>query len=338
MKDKINWALTGTGGISNNFAQGLRAASDAGAVIYAAVSRTPEAAETAAAKWGALKAYGDYDAMLADSAVDIVYIGAPHSVHKDLALKAMRAGKAVLCEKPMAINAACVREMIACARERGVFLMEALWARFTPPMAQAREWLAGGAIGEPRLVQASFGFRLPVIPASRLFDRALGGGALLDAGIYPLAFASMVFGPEAPSNVLSTLSLGETGVDEETQALLSWGPHRAASVSAALRVPLGSEAWVHGTEGSIRLPSCVWARAAELLPEGKAPVPFTGEVRGNCYNYEAGEVMACLRAGALESPLMPLAESLALAETMDTIRAQAGFTYPGEPSPLSQVL
>ncbi|MDR0399722.1 MAG: Gfo/Idh/MocA family oxidoreductase [Treponema sp.] len=328
MKDLINWAVAGTGGISNRFVMGLRDAK--GARLYAASSRGKERAEAFAARYGFEKAYGDYQAMLEDPAVDAVYIGTPHSAHKEMALAAFRAKKAVLCEKPVSINAAELSAMIAEARANKVFFMEALWTRFVPPLVKVREWLAGGIIGEPRMVQANFCFSAPFNPQGRLYNRELGGGALLDAGIYPLSLASLVFGGRKPAAVHSQMHLGETGVDEEVSVLLSYGGPRMAALSAAVSTAAVNDCWIYGTQGYIRLPDFVFSHSAELRLHGRYSYRYEPEFFSNGYNYEAEEVMNCLREGKLESDTMSLAESLCIMETMDCIRAQNGFRYPGE--------
>jgi predicted dehydrogenase len=328
MKRTINWAIVGTGGISNSFIKGLKDAE--GAVPLAAVSGTRERAESFAATYGMKKYYAGFDAMLEDREIDVVYLGVPHTAHKALAIKAFNAGKAVLCEKPAAINAGELREMIQAARENKVFFMEALWTRFVPPVVQAREWLAEGLIGEARMVQGNFCFRAPFDPAWRLYNRALGGGALLDAGIYPISLSSMVFGGRRPEKVSSILTVGETGVDEETAALLSWGPHKTAVITVAITTAAQNDLWIYGAKGRIQLPSFVSCRSATLAVDGEDPRRWEGEFRGNGYNYQAEAVMDCVREGALESAVMPLDESLNIARTMDEIRAQWDFKYPSE--------
>jgi predicted dehydrogenase len=220
--------------------------------------------------------------------------------------------------------------MIRCARERRVFFMEALWTRFVPPVRKAREWLAEGLIGEARMFQGNFGFRAAVSPAHRLLDIRQGGGALLDAGVYPISFASMVFGGAEPRKISGALSLGETGVDEEAAALIYWGPHKTAMVSASLSLATVSDAWIYGVRGHIHLPSFVFCRGANLIVDGKPSARWEGEFRGNGYNYEAEAVMDCLREGKTECDVMPLDESLVIARIMDEIRRQWGFAYPGE--------
>ncbi|MDR1231964.1 MAG: Gfo/Idh/MocA family oxidoreductase [Spirochaetaceae bacterium] len=328
MKKTINWAVAGTGGITNAFVRGLKVAE--GANILAVASRSKDNAERFAAKYGAQRAYAGFDAMLDDRDVDIVYLGVPHSAHKELALKAFQAGKAVLCEKPAAINAAELAQMIEYARKYHVFFMEAMWSRFVPPVHKAREWIADGLIGEARMVQGNFGFKADVPPGNRLRNISLGGGALLDAGVYPISFASMVFGGKRPRKISGTMTLGETGVDEESAALIEWGARQTAFVSSAISLSTVNDLWIYGTEGSVHLPSFVFCRSANLALPGRPPYHWEGDFRGNGYNYEAEAVMDCLREGREECDVMPLDESLVIAEIMDEIRRQGGLKYPGE--------
>jgi predicted dehydrogenase len=262
MKDRINWGVAGTGGITNRFVMGLRDAEGAG--LYAASSRDKAKAEAFAARYGFEKAYGGYQAMLEDPAVDAVYIGTPHTAHKEMAEAAFRAKKAVLCEKPVSINAAELSEMIALARANKVFFMEAMWTRFTPPLAKVREWLAAGIIGEVKMARADFCFSAPLNPQGRLYNRELGGGALLDAGVYPVSLASLVFGGKKPEAVSSLMYLGETGIDEEVSALLSYGGPRMAVISAAVSTASVNDGWIFGTQGHIHLPDFVFSHSADL--------------------------------------------------------------------------
>jgi predicted dehydrogenase len=329
MKKVINWAVVGTGGITNKFITGLFAAE--GAKPLAVVSRNKASAESFADKYGVLKKYDSYDDMLGDSSVDVIYIGTPHSTHKELAIKAFRAKKSVLCEKPLCINAAELREMINSARENKVFFMEAMWTRYVPPVRKVREWLAQDLIGEVKFVQANFGFNFqPRNPESRLLKAELGGGALLDAGVYPVSMASMVYGGRKPEHIGSVLQTGDTNVDEITSAVISYGKSKAASLSTSLCVSLQNDAWIYGSQGYIHIPNFVFAHSAEYIFYGRETYRFEGDFISNGYNYQAEEVMDCLREGRLESSVMTLDESLTIMETMDAIRRQWNFKYPME--------
>lgn len=325
--EKIRWGILSTARIADKFVEGLRALPDA--EVVAVGSRTREAAEAFGARHDIPRRYASYEALAADPGVDVVYIGTPHSLHAANTMLCLDAGKAVLCEKPFAINAGEVRAMAALARERGLFLMEAMWTRFRPHMVELRRLLAAGAIGEPRLLRGEFCFRAPFDPAHRLFNPELGGGALLDVGTYPISFAHMVFG--SPERIVSMAHLGETGVDEEAAVTLGYPGGRIAVCIAATRTPMRTTAVVAGTEGQIEIVSPWFPPSALILrrPDGREErieVPETG----NGYNQQAAEVHACLRAGRIESETMPLAESIAIMATLDAARAQWGLRYPME--------
>jgi predicted dehydrogenase len=205
-----------------------------------------------------------------------------------------------------------------------------MWNRFVPPLCKVREWLASGIIGEVKMVQANFCFAAPFNPAGRLYNAGLGGGALLDAGVYPLSLASMAFGGKKPETLGSLMYLGETGVDQEVSVLLSYGGPRIASASAAISTAAVNDGWIYGAQGRIHLPDFVFAHSADLILPGRYTYHYEGDFVSNGYNYEAEEVMRCIRAGKQESEIMGLSESLVVMQTMDRVRAQNGFAYPGE--------
>lgn len=327
MADTIRWGILGTGNIAHQFARGLQTADDV--QLVAVGSRTQASAEAFGDEFGAPHRHSSYEALAADPEVDAIYVSTPHPFHKDNTILCLNEGKAVLCEKPFAINTAEAVEMIAVAREKHLFLMEAMWTRFSPVMYRVRELLAQGAIGEPRMLQADFGFRGKFDPNSRQFDPALGGGALLDVGIYPLSLASMIFG--SPTEIVSAAHLGETGVDEQSVVVLKYGAGQLAITSSAVSTNTPQEAVIMGTNGMIRIPHQWWRPQRLILSvSGKADEVIDLPFKGNGYDYEAEEVGRCLRAGELESAVMPLDETLALMRTMDTARAQWGMVYPTE--------
>jgi len=323
----INWALAGTGKICGEFISGLRAAGGNAAVV---VSRNMEKAKEFAARNGIDKFYDDYNKMLNDSDIDAVYIGTVHTSHHDLTVRALKAKKAVLCEKPSAINSGQLEEMILTARNNNVFFMEAMWTRFTPALVKVRSWLSEGLIGDVKMVQANFGYNAFFDPENRLFNLHLGGGALLDAGIYPLSLISMVFNGKRPADIKSQLSFGKSGVDEQGVIILSYGEHKLAVAASANRTAMANDVWIYGSQGKIHIPYFVWGRSAKLLIDGKDEYFYQPEFISNGYNYEAQEVMNCIREGKIESPVMSWNESLILMETMDTVRSQWNFRYPCE--------
>ncbi|MNM08249.1 1,5-anhydro-D-fructose reductase [compost metagenome] len=324
---KIKWGIIGTGGISLKFAKDLAYSKDS--ILWAAGSRTAESAERFAAELGVPKAYGSYEELVADPEVDAVYIGTPHPFHKENAMLALSAGKAVLCEKPFTVNSGELAELVAFAREKNLFLMEAMWSRFIPAMVKVREWINAGKIGELRLLKADLGFRDEWNPEGRLLNPALGGGALLDVGIYPVSLSSMLFGPH-PKQLASTVHIGETGVDEHFSLLLSYGSGVTASLNGAVRLTLDDPAYIYGTEGRIILPSAVNPGKAELYIGSELVETFSDNRECMGYAYEADEVNRCLAAGLTESPVMPLDESIEIMKLLDAVRSEWGLKYPGE--------
>lgn len=324
----IKWGIAGPGGISSSFAKDLAGLSDA--KLVAVGSRSAERAQKFASEFGAARAYGSYEELANDPEVEIVYVGTLHPAHKENALAFLRAGKAVLCEKPFTMNAAEAEEIIACAKEHKVFLMEAMWTRYLPAIRKVREWLDEGRIGEVRALRADFGFDFGWNPGHRLLDPALGGGALLDAGIYPISFASFVFGAQ-PDKIASSVHIGETGVDERFALLFEYEGGRSASLGGAVQLALPNEAYISGTKGHIHIPSLFLnTRSATLHVNGEEPVAFADDRTSIGYAFEAREAMACLREGRTESAAMPLDETLAIMRTLDRIRAQWGLKYPSE--------
>jgi predicted dehydrogenase len=325
---RIRWGIIGTGKIAHHFANGLKAAPDA--ELVAVGSRSQATADAFGDEFDVPRRYGTYVELAEDIDVDVVYISTPHQNHRESTLLCLNAGRNVLCEKPFAINAGEARNMVDAARANGLFLMEAMWTRYRPVMVKVRELLEGGALGEIRFLSATIGWKSDFDPLFRLYNPELGGGALLDGGVYPVSFASMVLG--TPSVVASAVSLGETGVDEQEAIALAYPSGAVAALGVTIQASPVSIGLILGTAGRIEVHHD-WHR-----PESMTYTPYGGEPQkfdypqtdGNGYQYEAIEVGRCLREGLLESPVMPLDESLSIMETMDTLRAQWGVKYPME--------
>ena len=229
--DKIRWGILGTGRIAGDFATGLAAESDA--EIVAVGSRAQHTADEFADRFAIPNRHPTYEALAADPDVDIIYIATPHTLHKENTISCLNAGKAVLCEKPFAINSAEAQEMIDCARANGIFLMEAMWTRFLPHIREMVRRIEDGQIGEIRLFQGDFCYRAPVNPGSRAFNPDLGGGALLDIGVYPISLVHHLLG--GPARTASLAHLGETGVDELAGMLFQYEDGALAVMSTAVR-------------------------------------------------------------------------------------------------------
>lgn len=328
MSTPIRWGILGTGSIAHKFATGLDDLPDT--ELLAIGSRSQENADAFGNEFNIPRCYASYKALADDPGVDAVYIATPHPFHKENTLLLLGAGKAVLCEKPFALNAAEAQEMISEARAREQFLMEAMWTRFLPHMLKTHELIEDGAIGDVRMLQADFGFRMPTVqPEHRLFKPELGGGALLDVGIYSVSLAHSLFGP--PADIKSFGNLGETGVDEEAAILFKHDEGQLSLLSTAVRLNTPHEAFIIGTAGRIHMHAGWWRPSAlTLYRDGAEPETFEPPCPLNGYNYEALEVNHCLREGLLESPTMMLDESLSIMKTLDKIRAQWGLRYPVE--------
>jgi predicted dehydrogenase len=325
--DSVNWGILGTGRIGHEFATGLRDTPDA--ETLAVGSRTEDSARDFAASFGIARHYGSYAELVSDPDVDVVYVATPHPFHAENVALCLEAGKHVLCEKPMTVNAAQTGRLIALARDNGLFLMEGMWTRFFPLMERVRHLISSGAIGEPRLLHVDFGFRAPFDPLQRLFNPDLGGGALLDVGVYCVSLSSMIFGP--PDRVTGLAHLGKTGVDEQSAAILEHGGGRMSTISIATRTATPQEAVIAGTKGRIKIHPDWWRPDKLTLSRpGEEDETIEAPSTGNGFPHEASEVVRCIRSGARESDVMPLRETLSIARTMDELRRQWGLVYPVE--------
>ena len=317
----IRWGFLGAGGIAASMAADLHHGNN---TLYAVAARDADRAAAFAARFGASHSHGNYRAVIEDPDVDIVYVATTHPFHREQALMAIDAGKPVLIEKPLALNAAHAREVLTAARDKGVFAMEAVWMRANPLILKAQEMVASGVIGDVVAVHADFSIGLDFDPAHRLYDLANGGGALLDLGVYPMHFAWLFLGRPDTQQVLGTLS--PTGSD--ATVALQWG--YASGATAQLRC--ATTAWtpgratIAGTTGSISVEP--WFLNPERLVvttnEGESRVE--GEETG--YGPQIEEVERCLREGLLESPLAPHADTIAILELIDRARADLGVRYP----------
>lgn len=328
MTSPTGWAIIGPGHIAKRFAGSLQRSMQAR--LAAVASRDPARAAAFAATYGAPQAAvcADVAAAVAVPGVDAVYIATPHPAHRAAVLTAIAAGKAVLCEKPMTLNADHTGEVIAAARARGTFLMEAMWTRCLPAVQQVRSWLAAGRIGTPRLLTGGFGFVCPP-ERVRLVDPDLGGGALLDVGVYPIAYAMMVFGGP-PEEVVGVATRGPTGVDEQAAISLAFPGGGLASLHCSATTGTDKTGRIHGSAGSISSAPFWRAASAHLEPLAGEPEDFAEDPPGDGFDHQLAEVQRCLAAGALESPAMPWADSLAVARVCDELRRQWGLRYPGE--------
>jgi predicted dehydrogenase len=324
----IRWGILGAGGIADTFSSDVGLTD--GNIVAAVAARDADRAARFAARHGISRSYGGYGALVNDDEIDVVYIATTHPHHRAQALLAIDAGKSVLIEKPVCLNASDAREVFAAARQAGVFAMEAMWMRTNPLIRNAQQLIADGAIGEVRGLRSEFGLGVPFNPSDRLYDLDNGGGALLDLGIYPATFAHLFLGH--PDEVRTVGTLAPTGADETVAMQWLYDGHPGAQLWASVPIAAPNEAAVLGTEGWI-----------SFLPEAHRPSGLivhneSGEYRvddpiagqGHGYGPEIDEVARCLRAGLTESPLIPHADTLAILEILDDARAALGVMYPTE--------
>jgi len=335
----LRWAIVGPGRIAHRFAQAVQGLPQA--QLVAVVGRDAGRAQAFAQCWqvpGQPAAWvaPDLDTLLARDDVDAVYVATPHSHHAGAVAAALHAGKPVLCEKPLVPHSAAAVPLVALARERGVFLMEALWTRFLPAYAQVQAWLQQGAIGTLRSVHSSFCFHAPYEPASRVFNPALAGGALLDIGIYNLSVLRWVLQtvrghcPEPLRWQLQGLR-APTGVDRRVAGLLAFEGDVTASFECSVDSHSANALRIEGSAGHILLPHNFWqATQAELHVHGQAAQTVHTPFAINGFEGEITEATRCIRAGLFESPAMPHSETLATLRWMDHIRAELGVVYPFE--------
>ncbi|HKY66821.1 MAG TPA: Gfo/Idh/MocA family oxidoreductase [Acidimicrobiales bacterium] len=324
MTDRIRWGVAATGHIADRFVTGLHQLDDA--EVVAVGSRTAERAVAFGDRHGIPRRHGSYEDLAADDAVDVVYVASPHARHAADTRLFLAAGKPVLCEKPLALDRPQGEAMVADARAAGLFLMEAMWTRFLPAYSILRDLLGEQRVGDPRVVEASFGFRRPIDPVHRLFARELGGGSLLDLGIYTAQLIALVLGH--PDHVVAQGDIGETGVDEQVAAVLHHPGGRLGVMQTAIRTGLSCSARISGTDGWIEVPPFMHAPDHLVVGAAGATERIDAPWEGEGLRFQAVEVHRCLRAGLTESPVMPLDETLALAGTLDAVREQIGLTYP----------
>lgn len=335
----LRWGILATGGIAAAFAADLRTA---GLDLVAVGSRSQESADAFAARFDIARAHGSYEALAADPEVDIIYVATPHPMHHDDARLALEHGKHVLVEKAFTLNRAEAQDLADLGREKGLLVMEAMWTRYLPHMVRIREIIAAGTLGEIRAVSADHTQSLPTDPAHRLNALELGGGALLDLGIYPLQLAQLVFGPATAHTAEGVI--GATGVEESvvvtaTHDRRTGDPAAAAGtaaaidslaisrVAASMRVGLPNRAAISGPGGFIEFGPRMHAPQSLTVHNSDGTEVIDTPFDGTGLRFEAREAMRCIRAGLLESPGMPWHETLALAHTMDAIRATLGVTY-----------
>ena len=325
MEQTIRWGILGTGKIARAFATALKETPHAR--LSGVASRGIERANAFCAEFGG-EAFGSYQALAQARDIDIIYIATPHPLHAANAIMVLEGGKAVLCEKPFTMNRREAEQVVALARARKLFLMEAMWTRFTPALQAVRQVIADGEIGVVRQLHVDFGFAASTDPLHRVNNPELGGGALLDLGIYPLSIASALLGPI--TSVVAQADMGPTGVDLQTAFMLRHASGAMAVCSCSLVARTPAELTVSGELGHVRMNTMFHRATSITISTDKGARTIPTPYLGNGYVHEAIEAGNCLRAGLIESAAMPHAETLALMGVMDTVRGQIGLHYPAD--------
>lgn len=328
--NEVRWGIIGTGTIAQAFAADFAHAKTG--TLRAVASRSKEAADAFAERYDIELSMVDYYSLINSHEVDVIYVAVPHSLHFELTKACIKAGKHVLCEKPFTLNEAQAQELFELAAQHEVFVMEAMWTRFNPALEQAIEWVEEGEIGLLQSVQASFCFNATSQSEGRLFNKDLGGGALLDVGIYPIFLAQLFFGK--PDFIQNQAVVGDTDVDVFEQLLLGWESGQLASLEASIISQQPNRAVLSGSDGYIDFGQ-EWyqTKTLTLVKNGGAEHAIEFDFPGLGYQFEVEEVNRCLQEGLLQSPNHSWEDTLNLLATMDEVRQDIGVYYPGEPEP-----
>jgi predicted dehydrogenase len=328
MAEKIRWGILGCGKIAAKFAADLRLVKDA--ALVAVASRDPEKASAFGKQFGAQQFFDNYEA-LASSSVDVIYIATPHTFHYEHSILCLNAKKAVLCEKPFAINQHQAKHMIDVAKANNVFVMEAFWTKFLPQYKKMIEIINAGMIGTITWIQADFGFNAGEPVPARLWDPLLGGGALLDIGIYPVFLAQSLLGK--PEEVTASVTLYPSGVDQQCVLTFRHKGGAVSALSSSLASDTPVQAVVSGTLGRVELHNRFHNASSRLYLSTEKDVLEEVDVYredGYGYQFEAQHVTDCLLKGLTESPVMTHQDTLDLIETLDRVRKIYGLTYPAD--------
>lgn len=321
----IRWGIVGPGNIARKFAKAVL--NVPGAELTAVASRDGEKGKAFAEVYGIPHVFEGYEAMAAFDGIDAVYIATPHPFHKPCAELFIKAGKHVLCEKPVCVNTVQAERLQKCAEEHGVFLMEALWTRFLPAIHEAQRLVQEGRIGELRGLEADFCYNQTAKQESKIYRNDLAGGALLDVGIYGLTFAAMFLGTD-PVEITSAANVWE-GVDCHTHVILKYKNGAVANISSAINLFKPETAYLYGSEGYISIPTFYGAKELYVHTGGKTE-HIAKPSLGDGFEEEIIEACKCIREGKQQSDVMPMAESIRLLRQMDLIRGQLGIQYPLE--------
>lgn len=324
MKTKtFKWAILGPGKIAHKFAKGL--AEVPGSELYAVASRSLDKAEEFAKEFNVPKFYGSYEDLVNDTEVDIVYIATPHVFHHEHTLLCLKHKKAVLCEKPFAMNKEQVNEMIQTAKKENIFLMEALWTYFLPHYQYVLELVKSEKFGKITSLEADFGFEAPFLPEKRLFNKELGGGSLLDIGIYPVFAALTLLGK--PDTISAKAEFGKTGVDESCRIEFIYPNGVSARLFSTIKKTTPSIATITFEDATLTINRRFHEPTSVTILHKNQEDTISFDVNTNGYNFEAEHVQQMLAQGKTESTVMSFEKSLELIELLDNIREEIGLIY-----------
>ncbi len=325
--NKFRWGIIGCGKIAEKFTESLAVIPEA--ELYGVASKSAFRAKRLAEKFGVPHYYTSYHDLVASDKVDAIYIATTHNFHYENAMLCIDAGKAVLCEKPLTVNAVEAGKLIHAAREKNIFLMEAFWTRFLPSTSKLMSILKRGTIGDVRLIKADFGYDFPFDPKSRVYDPGLAGGALLDVGIYPINFAQMIYRSD-PAEIQSLASIGSSGIDEQSTYSFKYANGAMALLHAAVNLETRHDAWIYGTRGYIHVPRFYCASRLHMSLNTGRVKTYESPFLSTGYSYEAEEVIRCMAQERIESEIMPLDESLKIMKMMDDMRKKWKMQYPND--------
>ena len=322
------WGIIGPGSIANKFAEAL--AQSTRGKLAAIASRSIERGQEFAQRFGAQRVYQQYQDLMADPQIDIIYIATPHSHHFQVAKQCLEAGKHVLLEKPLTINAAQTAILIDIAREQGVLFQEALWSRFMPCFAKVKAWLQEGKIGKLHYIQSDIGFAFSDDPQHRINNRDLAGGGLLDLGIYSISISQFLL-EQTPDSIQAISHLRENGIDEHTQVNMHFPGGQLSQFSCAIKAQSSNSMTLVGDKGRIHLPQYFWVgEQVQLWQDSQLVETLDFPHKANGFEYQIEESMACVAQGKLCSDWMPHQDSMAVMRVMDEVRRQIDLRYSDE--------
>ena len=325
--NRIKWGIVGLGKMARTFAQDLQRVEEA--EIYGVASRSEDKAKAFAADFNATKHFGSYEDLAADPDIHIVYVATPHVFHFNITMMCLKQGKHVLCEKPMGMHAGQVQTLIAEARKRNLFLMEGIWTRFMPATVLMLDLIGKGTIGDIISVRADFGFKGNPDPKARLYNKGLGGGSLLDIGIYPVYLSMLLLG--APNAIKAMARMSSTGVDIFCGMLMDFQGGGKAILDSTFETQTPTEALIYGNKGMLKMHADFHhSRRISTYNDGRLLETYEVDYPGNGYMHEIEEVHTCLSLNLQESPKLPLKTSLQLITTLDRVREQIGLEYSAD--------